>query len=248
MQDPTGVTKKYYADPVLAHEGGHQVIADVLVSYIQSQVCSAWSGAAGHSYDSIPLLQADGVNVRQPTDARGLFGGAGIRKGGAAGEEGAQPLPAPGTEDGDKGKDDMTRGLMTHLRVPTTRINTRPSDLQDGRALAEVAPFCASANDLVNPLPASIFAGSGWAPVHPKTSGGAVDLYVGQHYWAATMPGSKFRIPVQVGAGDVSLYYLREPASQVGEGSSVDCWVDDNVAGAKRASNADKDIADPRPA
>jgi hypothetical protein len=97
-------------------------------------------------------------------------------------------------------------------------------------------------------LPASIFAGSGWTPVHPKQSGhGVVDLFVGEHHWQASMPGSKFRIPIHIGAGDVNVFYMSEPMSQVAQGSSVDCFVDDNVNGAKRIRNA-ADVPDPRPA
>ncbi len=43
---------------------------------------------------------------------------------------------------------------------------------------------------------------------------------------------------VQVGAGDIGIYYLREPSTQVGLGSAVECWVDDNYAGAKIIENA----------
>ena len=34
------------------------------------------------------------------------------------------------------------------------------------------------------------------------------------------------------------MYYLREPVGVVGEGSSVECWVDDSYAGAKVIENA----------
>ena len=36
----------------------------------------------------------------------------------------------------------------------------------------------------------------------------------------------------------MAVYYLREPVGVVGEGSSVECWVDDNYAGAKVVENA----------
>ena len=42
------------------------------------------------------------------------------------------------------------------------------------------------------------------------------------------LPTSKLRIPIQVGGGDIGVYYLRELVGVVGEGSSVECWVDDN--------------------
>ena len=62
-------------------------------------------------------------------------------------------------------------------------------------------------------------------------------------YWHLALPTSKLRIPIQVGGGDIGVYYLREPVAVVGEGSSVECWVDDNYAGAKVIENA-ADIED----
>jgi hypothetical protein len=243
MSDSQTTLKTYYADPILANPTGHDVIAGVLIAYIQSQVCTVWSGATGHSFDALPAVAADSVNVKQPTDARGLFGGVGIRKGGVAGEDKPRPPPAGnGLKDDDK---ESALGLAGHLRVPPTRIGTRPSDI-DARGPVEVQPFCSSANDLVNPLPESIFAGSGWTAVHPS-SGSTQDLYVGEHYWEATMPGSRFHIPVQVGAGDIGVYYLKEPREKIGAGSFINCWVDDNVGGAKKVGNADQ-VGDKEPA
>ena len=46
--------------------------------------------------------------------------------------------------------------------------------------------------------------------------------------------------------GDIGVYYLREPGGVVGEGSSVECGVDDNYAGAKVIENA-ADIGDAIP-
>ena len=42
------------------------------------------------------------------------------------------------------------------------------------------------------------------------------------------------------------MYYLRDPVGVVGEGRSVECWVDDNYAGAKVIENA-ADIGDAIP-
>lgn len=52
------------------------------------------------------------------------------------------------------------------------------------------------------------------------------------------MPLSKLRVPIKVGAGDVGIYYLKEPMSQIGEGSEIECWVDDNFGGAVIIENA----------
>jgi hypothetical protein len=42
-------------------------------------------------------------------------------------------------------------------------INTRPGD----SPFEEIQPCCVSANDLINPLPPSLFYGSGWSTQHP---------------------------------------------------------------------------------
>lgn len=66
MVDPQAALKAYYADPMLANGADHEVLADVLVSYLQAQVCAVWSGATGHVFDALPPGAADAVNIRQP--------------------------------------------------------------------------------------------------------------------------------------------------------------------------------------
>ncbi|KDQ56545.1 hypothetical protein JAAARDRAFT_179126 [Jaapia argillacea MUCL 33604] len=242
ITDPTGTTRRYYVDPVLASPGGHEVLADTLIAYLQSQICSAWNAIMGHSTDVLPLL-ASGSNFKQPTDARGLFGGIGQRKGAASGSE--------GTEEGDEagvGKvrildADSNPVILTQLRVPPTRLTTLPNS---GRAYEEIHPFCVSANDLINPLPPSLFYGSGWHAYHPST--GSNSLESTGHYWYSTLPMSKIRIPVQVGAGDIGVYYLRENRQDVGGGlgSQIECWVDDNYGGAVEFGNG-ADVGEPTP-
>jgi hypothetical protein len=121
------------------------------------------------------------------------------------------------------------------MNVPQARMNDRPSDMERFR---EVEPFCVSANDLVNPLPPSLFYGSGWLAYHPA-KGPQLSLEESRHYWYSTMPTSKLRVQLKVGAGDIAVYYLQEPESPDGKlNSQVKCWVDDNVKGAKTISNA----------
>ncbi|QRW26062.1 glycosyltransferase family 90 protein [Rhizoctonia solani] len=98
---------------------------------------------------------------------------------------------------------------LNQLRVPKGRMRDRPHTLAKFR---EVKPFCASANDLVNPLP---------RPCSTDPAG--------------TLPTSKIRVSVKLAAGDVGVYYVREQqGAQVAE---VACWVDDNVAGAVKVTN-----------
>jgi hypothetical protein len=135
-------------------------------------------------------------------------------------------------------------------------INTRPGEL----AFEEVRPWCVSANDLINPLPPSLFYGSGWSAFHPPAGMVYFSLLflflkimgVGQptasqtpsaHYYYSTIPTSRLRIPLQIGAGDVGVYYLEESPEDVGDGSAVECWVDNNYGGAVRLENSLSDLS-----
>lgn len=254
MQDPTSINK-YFVDPVLPNPQGHDLLRDMLVAYFQHQICVAWDVVRGTSYDAIPAHKAGDKGA---ADAHGLFGGAGPRKGvpEPGDEEGKDESGADGKSDvdgaadkgdGANGEKKKFKGLpmIAQYQVPPVRINTIPTS---GRKFEEIAPFCVSANDLINPLPPSLFYGSGWYAHHPPSTGaGGSSLRTTAHYWYSTLPTSKLRIPIQVGAGDIGIYYMKEPSASIGEGSSVECWVDDNYAGAKIVENA-ADIGEARPA
>jgi hypothetical protein len=214
ITSPSSISR-YFADPILASTAGHGLLADMLVAYVQSQVCVAWTAARG-SGAVLPLYFPLGAqNGNSHKDATGLFGGKGLRKGND--DPDAPRRPANGHAPG--------------LQVPASRISDRPEDL-NSIVYEEIAPMCVSANDLVNPLPPSLFQGSGWQTYHPPpTSVPITDS--ASHYWYSTLPTSRLRIPLMVGAGDISIYYVREPRAVLGsEGSSaVDCWVDDNYGG-----------------
>ncbi|KAG6825912.1 hypothetical protein H0H92_001882 [Tricholoma furcatifolium] len=245
----------YFVDPVLANPAGHEVLADVLITFLQSQICEAWDVATGASYSPSP----ESNEPESPSDAHGLFGGVGQRKG-LVPEPGAPGADADTNANADSDMDERGRRLAAVLQnvrkstqlvapVPAGRINSRPggriNSRPGGRAFQEIAPYCVSANDLINPLPPSMFYGSGWNVFHAPSEGGT--LRTTSHYWYSTLPTSKLRVPIQVGAGDIGVYYLREPIRKVGEGSAVDCWVDDNYAGAKTIENA-ADIDEETPA
>ncbi|KAH9947880.1 hypothetical protein B0H21DRAFT_736781 [Amylocystis lapponica] len=235
------VPHRYFADPMLANSAGHEVISDVLVSYFQSQICAAWAAVTGTSHELVPAVGPAimDVNAKQPTDARGLFGGVADRKGaaGAAAPEwaengGVNPNPVLVPETNVK---TPVAAAHPNLRVPPARINSRPAELE-AHPFVEVAPYCVSANDLINPLPLSLFEGSGWAAFHPRP--GSADLSSHAHYFYSSLPTSKLRVGIQVNAGDIGVYYVKEPNSQVGLGSAVECWVDDNYAGAVVIENS----------
>lgn len=251
MRDPKSV-QKYFVDPVLASPAGHELISEILVAYFQSQICTAWSVATGSSYEAVPVHTAGSEGGAG--DAHGLFGGIGQRPGVPEPEKGdlavdaavekkmAAAAAAAAMKDRGDSSSSSSSSSAQLLTVPSGRINTRPNG---NRPFEEIAPFCVSANDLINPLPPSLFYGSGWYAHHPSGSGGDA-LITAAHYWHSALPTSKLRIPMQVGGGDIGVYYLREPVGVVGEGSSVECWVDDNYAGAKVIENA-ADIGDAIP-
>jgi len=246
IEDPTSIDR-YFADPVLANPAGHDILADVLISYFQSQVCSAWAAATGQSFDGFPPFFSPIVpdNSKQPTDARGLFGGVGQRKGSQPENKEGNALGGGRNQNpGVQGKAVIGKGALHVQAIPLAMIDTRAGDVGK-KAYEEPTPFCASANDLVNPLPTTIFAGTGWAAYHPPTGTNAISST--SHYWYSSQPMSRLRLGVNLGAGDVGVYYLKEPKSVVGlYGSVVNCWVDDNYAGRVEISNAG-DVGEPTP-
>jgi hypothetical protein len=58
MKNPNSVNK-YYVDPVLASVTGHDLITDILVAYMQTQICTAWSVAHGNAFDSVPCIRQE---------------------------------------------------------------------------------------------------------------------------------------------------------------------------------------------
>ena len=231
ITNPTSITK-YFTDLILANADGHQVLSDILIAYFQSQICTAWDIAHGESYESVPIV-VSGADK----EVHGLFGGVGQRK------KGVLPVvpPAQVVEPSNPQKASAPHPVYPQLRVPSSLIDTRPNS---PRAFEEIHPFCASANNLINPLPPSLFYGSGWFSYHPPTSVSSDTSWSSgaehMHYWYSTLPTSKLRIPINVGAGDIGIYYVKEPMGRgdIDEGSGVECWVDDNYGGARVIENA----------
>jgi len=220
IANPESFKSAFYVDPVLANQRGHELLADMLVGYFQSQICTGWSAILGYSFD-VPLVSTDSTGAE---NAKGLFGG--IRH-------------AP--EDSSPEEKDPTMfnaGPYAALRVPPARLGSRPSDMDNFR---ESEPFCAGADNLINPLPPSLFYGSGWHAHHPGKGMPEVDEDEKRHYWFSNLPKSKLRVPIKVGQGDIAVYYLEEGRTEEdiekGAGSAVECWVDDNYNGKRRVEN-----------
>jgi hypothetical protein len=177
LSAPEESRQKFFVDPILANPAGHELIADMLISYMQSQICAGWAATMGHAFDvpymggSPPSLDTDTSSSSSPDEDLENEGGGLAAK-------------------------------MRAIRVPQAMLSDRPSDILRFR---EVKPFCVSANDLINPLPPSHFFGSGWLGHHPQKGAAKEE----KHYWYAEVAGSRFRVPVEISAGDVAIYYLQ---------------------------------------
>jgi len=208
LQSPERARNSFYADPTHANPEGHELIADVLISYMMSQICAGWSTLQGHGFDAPSLgSEADGTG-----SGPSLLGGVGLRKG----------IPGQSPGDGDSAGSALTDRYQG-LRVPQMRLADRPHDVHNFR---EIEPFCVAASDLINPLPPSLFYGSGWHTYHPPKGAIIED----RHYWYAEQPTARLRIPLRLGAGDVGIYFLQSPVEK--PLGTVKCWVDDNYGGA----------------
>jgi hypothetical protein len=203
LADPDEYRSNYHTDPVLANAQGHELLGDVLISYFQGQVCKGWDAAWGNTFD-VPLLSTEQSGVAP--DAKGLFGG--IRIGGGAGmmNGAGDDAEKEKADKAVKGSDPSSQSYSA-FRVPAGRLSSRPWDLIK---FVEAEPFCVAADDLINPLPPSLFYGSGWHVYHPENEHGGDD---NRHYWYSTLPTSKLRVPLKVGAGDIAVYYLEEGRS-----------------------------------
>lgn len=236
LMNPQKVRQSYFLDPILANSKGHELLADTLIAYLESEICTVWDAAA---------LETDLAYFGGGPSA--AAGGAGLAGAGIVGEDGFPSLlsgkglrksDAGGLdEDSTSGRKGATGGSRSaYLGIPPFRITDKPHTLSHFR---EIKPNCASANDLINPLPQSVFAGSGWSPVVPRP-----DDEDERHYWYTDMPGSLLKIPIKCGSGDIAVYYLKGPASQ-GWGTVL-CWVDDNTEGAVELKGSwDKDYGQP---
>lgn len=260
LLNPQKVRQSYFLDPILANAKGHELLADTVIAYLESEVCQVWDAAALEAdLAGLPMpnvggglpggilgddVGADGSRGSGGGSGAGgaLFGGMGLRHGSDAGLDGEDAAAAGGKDgkDGAAGSGNnavgMRSGRASYSRVPPFRIMDKPNSVQHFR---EIKPNCASANDLINPLPSSVFAGSGWQPVSPRP-----DDEDERHYWYTETPGSLLKIPVKVGAGDIAVYYLKGKQSD-GWGTLL-CWVDDNTGGAVELRGSwDRDYGQP---
>ena len=140
------------------------------MAYFQSQICTAWSVPSGSSYKAVPVHTAG--SDAGTGDAHGLFGGIGQRPGVSQPEKDLaadaaveKKMAAAAAAAAMKNRGDTSSSSSQLLTVPSGRINSRPNG---NWPFEEIAPFCVSANDLINALPPSLFYGLGWYAHHPS--------------------------------------------------------------------------------
>lgn len=107
--------------------------------------------------------------------------------------------------------DSPDQSLSTFLDSGTNPIGNMVKGYHQPR------PFCADANDPLNPLvPAEV---KGWRPW----------VYLNEkHYWIADVPGARIRVNIEVNEGRVAVFFFRSEELSPGV---AHCWVDDNETG-----------------
>lgn len=212
MASPEEWRSKFYADPMLSNPDGHDLISDLLISYMQGQICSGWAATMGHGFD-VPYMAAS-AGDEDFDHPRAVSSGSSSGSGGAGDAGGAGSGEGDGSSAGaGAGAGADTEGLtpdelaiLEHknraTRVPKAMLIDRPSDILKFR---EVKPYCAAANDLIDFINPRDLANSGWKSYHPAK--GADDRE--KHHWYSTTAGSRLRVPIELSAGDVTIYYLQ---------------------------------------
>lgn len=167
----------------------------------------------GHGFD-VPYMAAsagDEDHDHPSVSAGGAAGGGGAAGAGSASGAGAGPGAGAGAGASGDSEDQESltadeQAILEHknraTRVPKAMLIDRPSDILKFR---EVKPYCAAANDLIDFINPRELTKSGWKSHHPQK--GADDRE--KHYWYSSTGGARLRIPIELSAGDVTIYYLQ---------------------------------------
>ncbi|ODN76243.1 hypothetical protein L202_06166 [Cryptococcus amylolentus CBS 6039] len=108
-------------------------------------------------------------------------------------------------------------GVFTPLREVVDPHKPDPASGAHIEGLRQPQLFCADANDKKNPMTPTV--ADGWEPF----------VWNGEkHYWVADKPGARIRVEIKVNAGRVAVYYFRSQHYNLGDAK---CWVDDNEEG-----------------
>lgn len=170
--NPQKVRQSYFLDPILANSKGHELLADTLIAFLESEICTVWDSAALEAdlaFYGASSASASSIIPLSNDDSPSLLSGKGLRKAGDSWDSNELGTPS------DSSRTPLAGSRSAYLGIPPFRIGDKPHTLGHFR---EIKPNCASANDLINPLPSTVFAGSGWSPVVPK-----LDDEDERHYW-----------------------------------------------------------------
>ncbi|KAJ9101773.1 hypothetical protein QFC21_003112 [Naganishia friedmannii] len=229
---PGSVRRAFWVDDGLhPNVRGHRVLADVLTSYLEFELCRvsilglpkdrepSTTLATHATFDSMidlsfpfdsPLM----TDPRTPPPGwERMFNASAVK---AIARESRQfiskpsPYSLPLTE------------IFTPLR-DIVADSSPTDDAKNPEALLDLVQpqmFCADANDPQHPMRPVI--SDGWREY---------DWNGEKHYWVSDKVGARIRVDVKVAEGRIAVYYFRSKMYDLGDAK---CWVDDNEKGAKR--------------
>ncbi|WVR07844.1 hypothetical protein IAU60_004887 [Kwoniella sp. DSM 27419] len=222
-------TAEAFFQPDLVHPKarGHRILADLLVAYLESELCMLTHyglPVVPAVTDTISTTEAFAslVDIPFPLDTLHLV----------------DPVTPPQGWEAtfDQGPLDSLASESRHFVLPSTPYSippvgmftplrdvvdpTEPDPVSGQHITGLVQPqlFCADANDKQHPMKPT--SSDGWEPF----------VWNGEkHYWVSKTPGSRIRVEIKVHAGRVAVYYFRSQHYNLGDAK---CWVDDNEKGA----------------
>lgn len=233
---PQSTAKTFFlADQLHPNARGHRLLSDILVSYLESQLCLL-------DHYGLPVVPPIEHTIATSDPSSSLID---------VNFDMPQPLRVDGAVDWTKPPDgweetfneDNLEAIGNERRLfalpqtpyaipffpmfaplvesidPNKPDPSSPSHILD---LRQPELFCADANDAKNPMQPT--SHEGWEPF----------VWNGEkHYWVSSEVDARIRVEVKVNAGRIAVYYFRSQHYDLGDAL---CWVDDNEKGAIRLS------------
>ncbi|KAJ9113837.1 hypothetical protein QFC19_000030 [Naganishia cerealis] len=211
---PGSVRKAFWVDDGLhPNVRGHRVLADILTSYLEHELCRV-------SILGLPP-------AREPETTLATYASFNSRI------DLSFPFDSPHMTDPKTPPDgwqamfnttaiDAIAQIFTPLRDVVSDSSPATDPVTPDSLLNLVQPqmFCADANDPQHPMRPTI--ADGWQEY----------VWNGEkHYWVSDQVGARIRVDVKVAEGRIAVYYFRSQRYDLGD---AQCWVDDNEKGAKR--------------
>ncbi|KAL7421533.1 hypothetical protein Q5752_003302 [Cryptotrichosporon argae] len=228
LRYPDSMAQAFFQPDLLHPKArGHRVLADLLISYLESELCML----ATHGLPVVPehadtiastLSSSSLVEVPFPLDTLHLV----------------DPVTPPDNWESTFDPAPLARltSEARHFVLPLTPYSLPPvaaftplrdvvdphrPDPPSGRhvlGLAQPKLFCADANDRAHPMRPTSY--EGWREF----------VWNGEkHFWVSDTVSARIRVEIKVSAGRVAIYYFRSQHYDLGDAK---CWVDDNEQGA----------------